>query len=137
MKVTYKYLYFTLLALSIISCNTQKRCARFVKNHPDCFKSDTIIKIDTVVTYEHGDTTIMWRDSVITLVVKGDTVKIANKVDRLRIQYSFRDTGKIVTRTITKSHPIEIKKPRKTAWLNYIYVGLVCFVVGYLIRHRR
>ena len=131
-----KAITFLIIALLAVSCNTQKRCARFVKNHPDCFKSDTLIKIDTVVTYEHGDTTIMWRDSVITLVVKGDTVKITNKVDRLRIQYSFRDTGKIVTRTITKSYPVEIKKPRKTAWLNYIYVGLFCFVVGYLI-HRR
>ena len=131
-----KAITFLIIGLLAISCNTQKRCARFVKNHPDCFKSDTLIKIDTVVTVEHGDTTIMWRDSVITLVVKGDTVKITNKVDRLRIQYSFRDTGKIVTRTITKSYPVKIKKPRKTAWLNYIYVGLVCFVVGYLIRRR-
>lgn len=132
-----KAITFLIIGLLAISCNSQKRCARFVKNHPDCFKSDTLIKIDTVVTYEHGDTTIIWKDSVITLVVKGDTVKITNKVDRLRIQYSFSDTGKIVTRTINKSYPIEIKKPRKNAWLNYIYVGLVCFVVGWLIRHRR
>lgn len=37
-----------LMALAVISCNTQKRCARFVAKHPECFQDTTITRTDTI-----------------------------------------------------------------------------------------
>ena len=38
-----------LIGLAIVSCNSQKRCDRFLRNHPKCVQLDTIVYRDTFI----------------------------------------------------------------------------------------
>lgn len=95
-----------LIALAITSCDSQKKCNRFFKKHPECVKLDTITYRDTFIKQlripvpEYKDSFIIQCDTfietkrlVITKFKDKYTVRI--KPDTI----IYRDTTRIEVKT--------------------------------------
>ena len=117
-----------LIGLAIVSCNSQKRCDRFLRNHPECVKLDTIVYRDTFIKEikipipEYKDSFIIQCDTfietkrlVITKFKDKFTVRI--KPDT----FIYRDTTRIEVKTAGRV--VETKK-----W-NWIVI-LIAFTTG-------
>lgn len=63
-----RILIIVLGVMAMMSCNSQKRCSRFVRKNPDCFRSTTVTKTDTFFQELHS-----W-DTMISLDI--DTITV-------------------------------------------------------------
>lgn len=95
-----------LIALAISSCDSQKRCNRFLRNHPKCVTLDTIVYRDTFVK-EIRIPVPEYRDSFI---IKNDTMIETKKIvivkfkDKFTVRikpdtFIYRDTTRIEVKT--------------------------------------
>jgi uncharacterized protein YneF (UPF0154 family) len=97
-----------LIVMAILdSCNTQKRCERFLKKHPECIKIDTFVFMDTF-TKEIKVPVPEYKDSFI---IKTDTFIETKKL--LVTKYKDKFTIKVKPDTIIyrDTTRIELKVP--------------------------
>lgn len=70
----------------LVSCDTQKKCARFVSRHPECFR-DSIVRDTTLVQHEVHDTLLQFVHDTLPIYVKtpcGDVKITKTKEGKLR-----------------------------------------------------
>lgn len=96
-------LWLLIACISLFGCSPEKRIARILKHHPELIKTDTVWKVDTIITGS------VQKDSSFYFYQK-DTIFINN--GKLQVKYFFnRDStvylsGKCNADTIIKYYPI-------------------------------
>jgi hypothetical protein len=140
----YKFLF--LAVIIILGCNSQKRCARFVKNHPNCFKDTFTIKTDTIaIFYDLHDTTFVLDMDTVFFQTPCGEVQIIDKGNK-RIKVSQKP---IIERYETikervihlpagcdcealKAKIKELNK-KKLSWSRKFFQSLKYFLTGFFI----
>jgi len=120
----------TLIIASMMSCDTQKKCERFFRNHPECVKYDTIVYRDTFIK-EIKVPVPEYKDSFI---IKTDTFIETKRLIITKFKDKFTVNIKPDTLIYRDTTRLEVKVPgrvvEKKEW-NWPII-LFAFTIGVL-----
>lgn len=147
---------YTLIAIALVSCNTEKQFNNYSIQHPDKFKQlaavlapciepnikpDTIYKshIDTLTTpantiiVTRGDTVFVTKQLPGKIITKTDVQTVTKKVmDSRAVDAANLRTTAEHEKVIQLTQQLADKSKAKTIWM-LIAIGLMVLIVGYII----
>jgi hypothetical protein len=139
-----------IMAIVLGSCSSQKRCARFVRKNPDCFKSTTSTRVDTFIReLQAWDTVVNATTDTVKLPTPCGDITITRQPDgstRIHQKPNVKEIRTTETKVIQLPAPCDCKaleakikelrkQTRTSSWKTnakiLIWI-LLAFVIGFL-----
>jgi len=114
-----------IIGFMLSGCGT-RRCTRFYDKHPECYKADTTVTYDTIITEKiNFDTTFLPTGEIDTFYIEKDKVKtmIIRQRDTLLVTQTIEPDTIIQTRTLIRDKIIS--KPKFPMWTLLVIIGLI------------